>query len=92
MAESRTIYKVKRFLSTLVQFGNDISSETGDRVKELIFNLVVRTKPSYVIIKIQTIIIGLSFIIFGQQFIFDMQFTNKFPNIIGTFMLRVKQV
>ena len=41
MAESRTIYKVKRFLSTLVQFGNDISSETGDRVKELIFNLVV---------------------------------------------------
>ena len=58
MAESRTIYKVKRFLSTLVQFGNDISSETGDRVKELIFNLVVRTKPSYVTIKIQTIIIG----------------------------------
>ena len=41
MAESRTIYKVKRFLSTLVQFGTDISPDTGDRVKELIFNLVV---------------------------------------------------
>ena len=79
MAESRTIYKVKRFLSTLVQFGNDISSETGDRVKELIFNLVVRTKPSYVIIKIQTIIIGVSFIIFGQQFIFDMHLQINSP-------------
>ena len=49
MAESRTIYKVKRFLSTLVQFGNDISSETGDRVKELIFNLVVSIKEIFIV-------------------------------------------
>ena len=49
MAESRTIYKVKRFLSTLVQFGNDISSETGDRVKELIFNLVVSIKEFFIV-------------------------------------------
>ena len=79
MAESRTIYKVKRFLSTLVQFGNDISSETGDRVKELIFNLVVRTKLSLCDEKIQTIrFVLLDYIslllIFAKQFIFDMQF------------------
>jgi runt-related transcription factor 1 len=41
LAESRTIYKVKRFLFTLIQFGCDISPETGDRVKELVFSLVV---------------------------------------------------
>ena len=41
ISESRTIYKVKRFLYTLIQFGADISQETGEKVKELVFNLVV---------------------------------------------------
>ena len=41
ISESRAIYKVKRFLFTLVQFGSDISADTGDKVKELVFNLVV---------------------------------------------------
>ena len=33
--------KVKRFLCTLIQFGTEISAETGEKVKELVFNLVV---------------------------------------------------
>jgi hypothetical protein len=33
---------MKRFLSTLVQFGNDIAPDTGDRVRALVFSLVVR--------------------------------------------------
>jgi hypothetical protein len=41
LSESRTIYKVKRFLCTLIQFGTDISADTGEKVKELVFNLVV---------------------------------------------------
>ena len=41
VTESRTIYKVKRFLCTLIQFGTEISAETGEKVKELVFNLVV---------------------------------------------------
>ena len=40
-ADSKVVYKVKRFLCTLVQFGNDINPETGDKVKDLVFNLVV---------------------------------------------------
>lgn len=37
----RPLGKIKRFLSTLVQFGQDISPETGERVKSLVINLVV---------------------------------------------------
>ncbi|KAG8302411.1 hypothetical protein J6590_033007 [Homalodisca vitripennis] len=36
----RPLGKIKRFLSTLVQFGQDISPETGERVKALVLNLV----------------------------------------------------
>ncbi|XP_054290290.1 protein CBFA2T1-like [Macrosteles quadrilineatus] len=36
----RPLGKVKRFLSTLVQFGQDISPDTGERVKSLVLNLV----------------------------------------------------
>lgn len=39
----RTLGKMKRFLSTLVQFGNDIAPDTGDRVRALVFSLVVRS-------------------------------------------------
>ena len=47
LSESQTIYKVKRFLSTLIQFGSDISTETGEKVKELVFNLVVSDKMAF---------------------------------------------
>lgn len=39
---TRPLVKVKRFLSTLVQFGNDISTDIGERVRSLVLNLVVR--------------------------------------------------
>ena len=41
VSESRVVYKVKRFLSTLIKFGADISSQVGEKVKDLVFNLVV---------------------------------------------------
>ncbi|GAB6022585.1 core-binding factor, runt domain, alpha subunit 2 [Chamberlinius hualienensis] len=37
---TRQLSKVKRFLTTLQQFGSDISPEAGERVRGLIFNLV----------------------------------------------------
>ena len=37
----RQISKLKRFLTTLHQFANDISPEVGERVRVLIFGLVV---------------------------------------------------
>ncbi|XP_076268846.1 CBFA2/RUNX1 partner transcriptional co-repressor nervy [Rhynchophorus ferrugineus] len=36
----RQLTKVKKFLSTLVQFGNDINQDVGERVKSLVLNLV----------------------------------------------------
>ncbi|XP_054164329.1 protein CBFA2T1-like [Oppia nitens] len=36
----RQITKLKRFLTTLYQFANEISHEVGDRVKQLIFALI----------------------------------------------------
>lgn len=38
---ARQLSKVKRFLTTLQQFGSDISAEAGERVRNLILNLVV---------------------------------------------------
>lgn len=38
---TRPLVKVKRFLSTLVQFGNDIGTDVGDRVRSLVLSLVV---------------------------------------------------
>ncbi|KAK9758510.1 NHR1 homology to TAF [Popillia japonica] len=35
---ARPLVKVKRFLSTLVQFGNDISPDIGERVRSLVLN------------------------------------------------------
>lgn len=35
---------MKRFLSTLVQFGSDISADTGERVRALVFSLVVSSR------------------------------------------------
>ncbi|XP_044745695.1 protein CBFA2T1 isoform X2 [Coccinella septempunctata] len=37
---TRPLVKVKRFLSTLVQFGSDIGPDIGERVKSLVLNLV----------------------------------------------------
>lgn len=38
---ARQLSKLKRFLTTLQQFGNDISPEIGDRVRTLVLGLVV---------------------------------------------------
>ena len=35
------LLKLRRFLSTLVRFGTDISAPVGDKVREIVFNLVV---------------------------------------------------
>ena len=43
-SELTFLLKVKRFLCTLIQFGTEISAETGEKVKELVFNLVVSHK------------------------------------------------
>ncbi|RZC39238.1 CBFA2T1, partial [Asbolus verrucosus] len=37
---TRPLVKVKRFLSTLVQFGSDIGPDIGERVRSLVLNLV----------------------------------------------------
>ena len=41
LSESRLLYQVRRFLSTLVKFGADISVPVGEKVKMIIFDLVV---------------------------------------------------
>lgn len=38
---ARQLSKLKRFLTTLQQFGNDISPEIGDSVRSLVLALVV---------------------------------------------------
>jgi len=38
---SRLLVKIKRFLGTLLHFGCDISPDVGDRVRTLVFSLVV---------------------------------------------------
>jgi runt-related transcription factor 1 len=38
---ARQLSKLKRFLTTLQQFGNDISPEIGERVRMLVLGLVV---------------------------------------------------
>lgn len=40
-ASLRHILKIKRFLGTLLHFGCEISPDVGDRVRNLVFNLVV---------------------------------------------------
>lgn len=40
-ASLRHILKIKRFLGTLLHFGCEISSDVGERVRNLVFNLVV---------------------------------------------------
>jgi len=41
LSESRLLYQVKRFLSTLIKFGADISVPVGEKVKKIVFDLVV---------------------------------------------------
>jgi runt-related transcription factor 1 len=38
---ARQLSKLKRFLTTLQQFGSDISAEIGERVRALVLGLVV---------------------------------------------------
>jgi hypothetical protein len=40
---ARQLSKLKRFLTTLIQFGLDISVDIGERVRSLVLALVVRT-------------------------------------------------
>lgn len=40
---ARQLSKLKRFLTTLQQFGSDISPEIGERVRTLVLGLVVST-------------------------------------------------
>lgn len=42
---ARQLSKLKRFLSTLQQFGSDISPEIGERVRMLVLGLVVSGLP-----------------------------------------------
>lgn len=44
---ARQLSKLKRFLTTLQQFGNDISPEIGERVRTLVLGLVVSKKQLY---------------------------------------------
>ncbi|MGH0149274.1 UNVERIFIED_CONTAM: hypothetical protein FKN15_028073 [Acipenser sinensis] len=51
---ARQLSKLKRFLTTLQQFGNDISPEIGERVRTLVLGLVVsqyKKKKNYVYFK-----------------------------------------
>ena len=43
---ARQLSKLKRFLTTLQQFGNDISPEIGERVRTLVLGLVVSKRKS----------------------------------------------
>lgn len=43
---ARQLSKLKRFLTTLQQFGNDISPEIGERVRTLVLGLVVSKQKS----------------------------------------------
>lgn len=43
---ARQLCKLKRFLTTLQQFGNDISPEIGERVRSLVLGLVVSSEQS----------------------------------------------
>lgn len=44
---ARQLSKLKRFLTTLQQFGNDISPEIGDSVRSLVLALVVSRRSKY---------------------------------------------
>lgn len=44
---ARQLSKLKRFLTTLQQFGNDISPEIGDSVRSLVLALVVNSMMAY---------------------------------------------
>lgn len=44
LLEARQLAKMRRFLTTIVQFGSDISPETGERVKTLVLALVVSSR------------------------------------------------
>lgn len=49
---ARQLSKLKRFLTTLQQFGNDISPEIGERVRTLVLGLVVSKKTNDIIITV----------------------------------------
>ena len=41
VGSQRLVYKIKKFLSTLIKFGLDISPQVGDKVRDMVLNLVV---------------------------------------------------
>jgi runt-related transcription factor 1 len=47
---ARQLSKLKRFLTTLQQFGSDISPEIGERVRTLVLGLVVSCFVFYLLI------------------------------------------
>uniref|UniRef100_A0A3Q0SVC1 CBFA2/RUNX1 partner transcriptional co-repressor 3 n=1 Tax=Amphilophus citrinellus TaxID=61819 RepID=A0A3Q0SVC1_AMPCI len=51
---ARQLCKLKRFLTTLQQFGNDISPEIGERVRSLVLGLVVSCAYTYTTIYLDT--------------------------------------
>ncbi|KAJ3608949.1 hypothetical protein NHX12_023477 [Muraenolepis orangiensis] len=44
---ARQLSKLKRFLTTLQQFGNDISPEIGERVRTLVLGLVLQEATNF---------------------------------------------
>ena len=46
VAGARQLAKLKRFLTSLLQFGHDMPSEAGDKTEELVVKLVVRALVS----------------------------------------------
>lgn len=47
---ARQLSKLKRFLTTLQQFGSDISPEIGERVRGLVLNLVVSSLAHWLVL------------------------------------------
>jgi runt-related transcription factor 1 len=41
VGNQRLVYKIKKFLSTLIKFGLDISPQVGEKVRDMVLNLVV---------------------------------------------------
>lgn len=62
---ARQLSKLKRFLTTLQQFGNDISPEIGERVRTLVLGLVVR--PWGGRLRILCSLVGMEMLLKGKE-------------------------
>ena len=80
---ARQLSKLKRFLTTLQQFGSDISPEIGERVRGLVMNLVVCTTLLWLEFYIYCYMyLGLSLYANSQCYC-ETQKTVKTKNICG---------